>query len=67
MLANSHANCADMHVSGTSIAFSVMVSQPFPLTNALILATTLAEKWNCFSFTNVNADEEERDSSARNT
>jgi len=44
MLANSHADCTEMHVSGTFITFPVAISQPFALTNALILATTLAEK-----------------------
>lgn len=61
MLANSHVYRTEMYVSGPSITFSVTVSQSFMLTNALILATTLAEKWNSFSFIDANADEEERD------
>lgn len=44
MLANSHDDCAEMHVSETFITFPVAISQPFALTNTLILATTLTEK-----------------------
>lgn len=67
VLANSHANCTELPISGTSVTFSVAVSQPFTLMNALTIATTLAEKQNCFSSTNANADKEERNKSARNT